>query len=472
MAAPCTHYRPRNPQSTILHQVVSQNWEKFVSHVYETNKYLPAYVEKEFSAYLACGQLDRGFVRLKCNDCKFERLLPFSCKRRGFCPSCCGRRMNEAELKIVEEIFPQENARQWVLSLPMPARFFCSRNKKLINTFVSIFHQTICRLIRRKLKVDQVKGAKPGGIVFIQRLGGALNLNVHFHAIFLDGGYSVSKDDGKINYHELADNLTPEDIEWAVTTIAKRAYKELAKQDLIDEESNAREPDDPDGIDLCDGASVRNMIAFGERAGKKVRRLTLVTDPEGKVAVSKGHLVAELNGFNLKADKLIKSHQRWKLSRLVRYVARPPLATDRLTKSDDGQTIRYAMKRPWSDGTTQIVLSNIELIEKLAAAVPPPRGHLVRYVGALGPNSKIRAQIVPLPKPKARDENGKLNASATARATWAVLMKRAFQFDLKQCPACGGEVRPIAVIMESEAIRSILDHIARPPPLKEAIGLQ
>jgi len=374
--------------------------------------------------------------------------------------------MNEAELKIVDEIFPYQNARQWVLSLPIPVRFFSARNRKLINGLTTACHQVICKLIRRKLRTLGIQKSNPGGIVFIQRLGGALNLNVHFHAIFLDGGYSVTGDGKALVFHGLEDSLTSEGIAWAVTEIAKKSVKVLKKLELLDGDDAPQSPEDLDAINLCDGASIKNVIAFGERSGKPVRRIRLAIDNDA-TAVIKGKLVAELNGFNLKADQLIKGHQRWKLSRLVRYVARPPLATERLKLSDDGKTVRYTMKRPWSDGTTEVLLSGVELIEKLAAAVPPPRGHLVRYVGVLAPNSKLRINVVIKPKPKARDENGKTKASATARAEWAVLMKRAFGFDLKVCPLCNGEVKHIAVIMDSLTIRKILDHLkeAKPPPL-------
>jgi hypothetical protein len=287
-------------------------------------------------------------------------------------------------------------------------------------------------------------------------------LNVHFHAIFLDGDYQKHKDD-TLTYHEISESLTPDDMAWAVRKIADRSISAMKKLGLLDDGADPDNSEDLYGIGLCDGASIKNMIAYGERAGKPVRRIRLKIDPNAEVK-SSGQLIAEIHGFNLKADRVVKGHQRWKLARLVRYVARPPLATTRLTLCDDGKSVRYAMKRPWSDGTTEVLLSGVELIEKLAAAVPPPRGHLVRYVGIFAPNSKLRAKVVQLPKPKARDENGKMKSSTTARATWAKLMMRAFGFDLTRCAACGGEVKAIAVIANPRLATAILQGIARPPP--------
>lgn len=263
-------------------------------------------------------------------------------------------------------------------------------------------------------------------------------------------------------FYDLADDLTSEDVAATLEKIATRSIKMLKVAGLIDDDQG--DEVDPEGIDLCDGASIKNMIAFGERAGKPVRRIRIPLK-DGKPRIV-GELVAEMNGFNLKADKAVKAHQRWKLARLIRYVARPPIATERLIFAEDGQSVRYVMKNPWSDGTTEIRLSGIELVEKLAAAVPPPRGHLVRYLGALAPNSVLRRLIVPKPKPKARDEEGKMRLSATQKATWAELAMHSFGADLTKCEVCGGKVQRVAIIRDPIVIAKILTHLARirPPP--------
>ncbi|MDH3602803.1 MAG: transposase zinc-binding domain-containing protein [Candidatus Tectomicrobia bacterium] len=67
---------------------------------------LPAYVQREFHDYLQCGILTHGFLRLGCDTCKNEVLLAFSGKRRGFCPSCAGRRMAQTAAHLVEGVMP------------------------------------------------------------------------------------------------------------------------------------------------------------------------------------------------------------------------------------------------------------------------------------------------------------------------------------------------------------------------------
>ena len=89
----------------------------------------------------------------------------------------------------------------------------------------------------------------------------------------------------------------------------------------------------------------------------------------------------------------IDADDRAGLEQLARYVTRPPLAAARLQIIDD-EHLTFRLKTPWSDGTSFLVLSPLELIEKLAALVPPPRLNLIRYHGVLAPNASERNQIV------------------------------------------------------------------------------
>ena len=92
----------------------------------------------------------------------------------------------------------------------------------------------------------------------------------------------------------------------------------------------------------------------------------------------------------------IKAEDRAGLERLCRYVTRPPLAAGRL-QLIDADHLTFRLKTPWSDGTTHLLLSPLELIEKLAALIPPRRLNLVRYHGILAPNAHERSQTVPAP---------------------------------------------------------------------------
>jgi len=91
-------YTPRAPTAGVLYEVVRGHLTAFLATVAARTDGagLPAFVTKEFRKFLGCGVLSRGFARLRCGSCAFERLIPFSCKGRAFCPSCGGRRMTHA----------------------------------------------------------------------------------------------------------------------------------------------------------------------------------------------------------------------------------------------------------------------------------------------------------------------------------------------------------------------------------------
>ena len=113
----------RHPEHTLLYRIVAQHYPAFVELLAGQGRPLPDYVREEFEAYLKCGRLEHGFLRVRCESCHAEHLVAFSCKRRGFCPSCGARRMAESAGLLVDEVFPEQPVRQWVLSVPYPLRF-------------------------------------------------------------------------------------------------------------------------------------------------------------------------------------------------------------------------------------------------------------------------------------------------------------------------------------------------------------
>jgi len=83
-------YQPRAAEHSVLYRVIDEHLETFLDAAaqHADGHRLPKFVEQEFRDFLTCGVLAHGFARLRCGDCAFERLVPFSCKGRGFCPSC------------------------------------------------------------------------------------------------------------------------------------------------------------------------------------------------------------------------------------------------------------------------------------------------------------------------------------------------------------------------------------------------
>jgi len=181
-------YARHQPGQTLLYQLVERYYPELAELMDDQGRPFPRYVRKEFDEYLKCGRLEYGFLRLSCQTCHVERLLAFSCKRRGFCPSCGTRRMAESAALLVDEILPQQPMRQWVLSVPFQLRFLFASQPAIMGKALGIVYRAIATHITKKAGYTKPI-AHTGAVTLIQRFGGALNLNVHLHMLFLDGVY-------------------------------------------------------------------------------------------------------------------------------------------------------------------------------------------------------------------------------------------------------------------------------------------
>ena len=209
-------------------------------------------------------------------------------------------------------------------------------------------------------------------------------------------------------------------------------------------------------------AATTYRIAFGPRAGQKILTLQRAMPRE---APSDQALCANAHGFSLHAAVRCDTHQRQSLEQLCRYITRPAIADERVQCNAAGQVV-LKLKTAWRDGTTHLLMSPLEFMQRLAALVPRPRLHLIRFHGVLAPNSKLRASVVPT---ESAQNTGATACNAHTDATqgspgrshipWARLLKRVFALDLEHCPNCAGKLTIIAAIVEAKAIDRILSHL-------------
>jgi len=220
-------------------------------------------------------------------------------------------------------------------------------------------------------------------------------------------------------------------------------------------------------------ASIKGRIAFGPNAGQKVRRIGSGFGYEGESPLIKGEKCATIHGFSLHAATHVGAGQRDRLAKLVRYMARPPVAGSRLKRSESSPgDLEYTLKQRWRDGTTAVLLSPMELMEKLAALVPPGRMHLTRYFGVFASCSKWRSEIVLRPeKRKGFAPDGGYEKDKVKNTRWARMLARTFGVDVSTCPECGEELRIVAMVYDQMQIARYLRHLtlaAHPPPLTPA----
>ena len=251
---------------------------------------------------------------------------------------------------------------------------------------------------------------------------------------------------------------TDEALHAVLHKIITRLMKLLTRRGVLVEEEGSTYMADNDGdsdearvLRPQQAAACTYRIAFGPRVGQKVLTLQSAMPRETNF---KQTLCADIDGFSLHAAVRCEAEDSQSLEQLCRYITRPALANERVQTNAAGQVV-LKLKTAWRDGTAHLVMSPLEFMQRLAALVPRPRLHLIRFHGVLAPNAKLRAQVVPQ-EPEAPSQEAKLAECEAncahhqpVRLSWAKLLKRVFETDMEHCPNCGSELKIIAAILGS-----------------------
>jgi hypothetical protein len=468
-------YQRHQPEHSLLYQVLAEHLETFLQQVRTSDHVLPWYVERDLRAFLDCGLLQHGFLRLRCPQCNTSRVVPFSCKRRTFCPSCMGRRMADTAARLVDQVFPRVPVRQWVISFPIEIRYRLAYDGALLSALLRTFLQHLEAYYRGQARQLGYRHARSGGVTCVQRFGSALNLNPHLHILMLDGVYVSHPDSGQPTFVPVPPP-TDDQIQHLIEQAAVRLIQQLEQRGVLDDtDADALTQQQPVLSGLT-AASVQGTQALGPQAGQRLRRL--LTDPA--MGQRTAPLCFAARGFSLHAATIVAADDRDGLERLARYVNRPPLAYGRLQQLDHGD-LAFALKTPWDNGTTHLVFTPLEFIGRLAALTPPPRLHLIRYHGVLAPHAADRALIVPgarQPLPDHDQPSTSATPEPRSRLLWATLLARVFLADAEKCPRCGARMQWVAALTDPDSIRAYLTGVGlaaeppdiappRPPPQHE-----
>jgi hypothetical protein len=335
--------------------------------------------------------------------------------------------MAETAAHLVDHVLPRLPVRQWVLSLPKRLRYYLQHDREALNSALRIFVDEIERHLRAHC-LGAGPQARAGALAFIHRFGSSLNLHTHFHVCVIDGVF-VPDAQGGVRFYTV-DALDAQDAEAVQTRVRRRILHAFVRRGILDKDD-------------------RKEMQSWSHGG----------------------------GFSLDATVCIEPNDRRGLERLLRYCARPPFAAERIEELDRHRLI-YHLPKPGPDGRTQLILSPLELIERLAALVPPPRQHRHRYFGVLAPNAPLRAAVTALaPEAIAAQPSSPVETSgeepttttplrSPARYLWAMLLARIYEAFPLTCPTCGTPMRIVAFITEASAVQRILDHIGEPatPP--------
>ncbi|MEX6397507.1 transposase [Providencia hangzhouensis] len=251
--------------------------------------------------------------------------------------------MAESAALLIDEVFPKEPIRQWVLSFPFQLRFLLARHPQLMGQVLSIVYRTLSTHLIKKAGYTKAS-AQTGSVTLIQRFGSALNLNVHYHMLFLDGVYAED-DYVKQRFHRVK-APTYDELNTLAHTLSHRIARCMEKRGILERDAEntwlTLEEGEDDTLTQLHGASVTYRIAISPQQGRKV--FTLQTLP----------------GREDKADSSSRSRPCWFFATrrcdgrsprgislsAVRYISRPAVSEKRLALTANGQ-VRYELKTPY-----------------------------------------------------------------------------------------------------------------------------
>ncbi len=351
--------------------------------------------------------------------------------------------------------------------MPYNHRYILSSDQKLLNKVLKIFHRVITSHYINKAKQKKLIDPNTGAITVIQHFGGALNLNIHFHSLYLDGVFHTDAR-GEQNFI----NFTPTDEE--VTRLTELLYHRIGRAFIragyLAENDDKELYENDSQLNLIKSQSVCNLVDNYQRP-KSIGRYW--TPPFLEFSGSKS---CSLEGFSLHANTKIRKGDRGGLEKLCRYVCRGAIPKDRISQDEYGQVI-LKLKSAYTDGTTHLKFTPEQFIKRIIALIPPPRVNLIRYYGVLGARHKKRSEVTAMARPKKKKKTDKAKKKIY-QTPWAELMKHVFHYEVDNCDHCGSKLKFMASITSPIECRKILKHFnldhhdviadpARGPPEEE-----
>ena len=253
-------------------------------------------------------------------------------------------------------------------------------------------------------------GFRTGMVAITATAGDLLNLNPHVHAIVPRGGWD-------------------RDGEWMPVPFVDR-----------------------DAVERLFRAKVLSMLT-GEG---------LLSEERRRVLMSWRHN----SGFSVDNSVRFEPEDRKAMEKVARYLLRPPLSLARMTYTNGDDGVFYQRKAKDGRPGEEERIDALDFLARVIAHIPPPRVHLVRYLGHYSNVSRGRrrkgkeASLAPGHTRESEDDGLTEAERRARRREWARLIRRVYEVDPLECTKCGGEMQIISVILEHKVIRKILGHLA------------
>jgi len=427
-------YQPRRPRASPLWRCLHENFAAFLTEYEQRHRprcgELRPIIREVLEKFLDCGDLHQGFARVRCPTCRLEYLLAFSCKTRGFCPSCQQRRTVQTAQVLVEDVFATVPHCHYVLSLPVAVRCFFQRDRSLLTDLCRLANESLREWMQTAL--DRTSGA-PGVVLTLHTFGDYLNFHPHIHAIATDGLF------------DRTGMFTP------LPDAKLRALRDVFRAKIFRLLVQRR---------LLSPALVHKFMQWKH------------------------------SGFNLYRSDPVKGTHRAELEDLAQYILRHSFSVQKMTYIAHSNRVIYHSRLNPATRRNFEVFTATDFLAAITQHIPEKGAQTVKYYGWY--SNKARGQRASkedtvgqaprLPSAESVDDTGqperlpyKARRKIPTRA-WRELIKRAWGVDPLLCPKCGGQMRLISLIEDDAIIEKILRHLdlweglARPtdraPPLR------
>ncbi len=407
-------YRPRRPERSPFFAVLNQFFDRFTreyEHRFErTFGPLRCLVPKTVERFLGCGLPEGGFARVRCDACRAEHFVAFSCKQRGFCPSCSAKRADLWAEFARERVIREVSHRHLVFALPKALRSAFRYRRSLLPKLALCAWNAVSAFIR----AETDSTALPAAIVSIQTAGDFLNWHPHLHVLAPAGAFTVEGGFLPLPYFDVP---TLRDLFQA------RVLALLLKEQMVSPE-------------LVDRMRSWRHSGFHAFAGDEI--------PAVDDAV-----------------------------RVGLYMVRGPAATSRLRLDPSNEPkLRYLAKGDGHDrgaGADPVLHQDFDYLEwiaRLTSHIPEKGTQLVHYYGAYSNAHRgkaLRREAFTLASPdesSGRPPSPESDWTKARRRSWARMIRRVYEVDPMLC-RCGGRMRVVGFVTQAPVIRKILEHVGR-----------
>ena len=425
-------YRARNPKKSLLWQIANRHYDEFEAAYPEV--YQPRYgalrptIPEVVHKFLECGNLERGFARVRCDHCEHEYLLAFSCKSRWFCPSCHQKNVQTPARFILDQVVAQVPHRHYVLAIPKMLRPYFQRHRHLLKRLCTLAHESLTEYLRTAL---DCAGGVPGVIMTLHTFGEYLDFHPHIHALVADGLFLREPSKAAAP----ASGLEPP---------ACHTFHPL--------------PDAPiKPLEELFRGKVINLLV----------EQRLLPPERVQILYSWKH-----SGFNVHAGEQVAPEAKADLEALAQYILRKPFSVEKMTLEWPADIVIYRSRLNAKINRNFEVFTATDFLAAITQHIPDKGVQMVRYYGWYSNKMRgVRHRGLPPELIPHRPGVSPPPPLKLPSKKWRDLILRVWHVDPLRCPVCQNPMRVIAIIDDPRVVEKILRHLgawhdppARPPP--------